>query len=263
MLAYHVTTHPLLKSVIHRSFSHAIKELGLPDYPEAAFVQELKPFLQSPGSLFEDTEPEHRALWQALHRGEVFATHTRDNGETFVFYVRLALGVRRMDVRLLCRQRQWQLEAVTAMFTAPAWKTPWIRNTALAAAMVCAVLVGYVLHRPGERVVQQPVVIRTAASNAAPAANTTKASNTPSNTTSGATEVRTAKTMTFTLQPGMSLYHLSKYLQSEHLVDNAISFDMLMKKTGVDKDVHPGTYKFRTGMTENEILQVLKQGPAH
>ncbi|MFD1676482.1 hypothetical protein [Alicyclobacillus fodiniaquatilis] len=264
----YINANPLIRSVVHKPFTEAIRSIGLPAFPQLAFTDSISPYLHVPGSLFEDDEHTRAKLWNSVMHGEVIATDVWDDMP--VFYVRGGFGGRCMDVRLIYRDRQWALQSVVSMHHRPLMRTPWFLRLVTIAAIVVAGILGYVLH--------QPKHAPTPAVNAMPTTQPKIPSTTPATkqdaktqpstqkNTTAPTKTKTAKpptptTFTFTLEPGMPLNDLSKFLNEHHLFSGIVKFDMAMKNTHIDQAVRPGKYTFKTGMSEKQLLQVLKNGP--
>ena len=82
--------------------------------------------------------------------------------------------------------------------------------------------------------------------------------------TTGATARSTARantTVTYRLALGAPLYNMCVYLASHHIVNNAMAFDLHLSQIGVDKTVRPGTYTFHVGMSEQQVVNILRNGP--
>lgn len=87
----------------------------------------------------------------------------------------------------------------------------------------------------------------------------------PSKTKSSKPQVSKSapQVFSFSFRSGMTVHDISVFLTQHHLVSNALAFDQVLKQTGIDQDVWPGTYTFKSNMTQSQILQVLKNGPTH
>lgn len=252
-----IGSNELLKSAIHKTLTYAIRELGLPEFSQEQFSREISPLLRNPLSTIEDSDETRTKLWKSTLRGEIFATEVRSD-DTLVLYVRSALQGTVLDLRLTCRDLEWHIEEVISIHSRPIVRSPWFYRAAFVGAVIVAGVVGYALHQPTEKVVTQQAAAVPSASTSVAQATTRAADPSAKSKTS---KPSPPQTFSFTLNHGMSLYDLCKFLQAHHLVDNAMGFAMTLKNTGVEKDVHPGTYTFKSGMNENQILQVLKQGP--
>ncbi len=151
------------------------------------------------------------------------------------FYVRSAFRDTVLDLRLTCHNLEWHIEEVISMHSRPIVRSPWFSRATFVGAVIVAGIVGYALHQP--TVVTQQVAVPSAATSVAQASRAVDQSTQPK------TSKPSPQTFTFTLGEGMSLYDLCKFLHTHHLVDNAMGFAMTLKKTGVDRDVHPGTLR--------------------
>jgi hypothetical protein len=259
----YVTSNPLIRSVVHKWFSEAIWEIGLPEFPFYGFAEEISPYLHHPDSLFEENEKSLTKLWKSILRGEVIATEVLDD-EVFMFYVRGGFAGRVMDVRLTCHKHQWHIDSVISMYSRPLMRSPWFNRGTFAAAVVVAALIGYGVHQPtlhSSQSVAVSTLAATQADNKAQAKGTSSVSNTmPVAAKPNVTRAQ-PRVVRFTLSLGMPLYNLAEFLYKQHLVSNAMGVDMLMKKIGIDRDIKPGTYSFHTGMTEKQIIWVLQNRP--
>ncbi|MCL6627354.1 hypothetical protein [Alicyclobacillus shizuokensis] len=131
---------------------------------------------------------------------------------------------------------------------------------------------GYQLVKPGSQSASAPAAASSSAS-AGKAASEDKASTTSSSDKQTADAAKSTspssqhaassapKTYTYTLRLGTPVHDLSVFLQQHHLVKSAIAFDMKMKDTHADQDLRPGTYTFRSNMSESDLIRVLKAGP--
>ncbi|MHB1628490.1 MAG: hypothetical protein ACYCVB_08955 [Bacilli bacterium] len=247
--------------VVHKSFARAIRHIGLPDFPRQLFVREIKPYLH----LAENGRLEERKslvkLWRSTLQGEVIATDVRE--DVPAFYVRAGLGATGYVMRLILIKGDWRIDSVISVYERQFVHMPWFRRAAVASAVAAAAVLGLSLHQP---TVQPRVLLQSAAKPAVKGPLTHAAANHGASAHAGNSSVKvhvqkTVSVFRFHLAPGMPLGNLSQFLYQQHLVSNAVAFDMLLKNTGIDKDVQPGTYIFKKGMKVSQILQELKQGP--
>jgi hypothetical protein len=272
------SSNPLIQSVVYKSFGQAIKEIGLPEFPEQVFTEEITPRLKFVGSPIPDNQESLMKLWKSILRGKIIATEVW-NEEILVFYVRGGFGGDVVDVRLTCQEGQWHVESVVAVYPRPLVHTPWFYRSAYAGLVLVAAILGYAVHHPASDATpaESQYTAMTLANEIAGTNGSTQAASSPSQTTQPAqpstqpsTEQSTQqqaskptpRTVTFTLSRGMSLYDLSKFLRDQHLVSDAMKFDMALKKSGADRKIRPGKYTFREGMSESQIIDVLKHGPS-
>ena len=248
-----------MTGVVHKSFARAIRHIGLPDFPRQLFVREIKPYLH----LTENDRLEERKslvkLWRSTLQGEVIATDVRD--DVPAFYVRAGLGATGYVMRLILINGNWRIDSVISVYERQFFHMPWFRRAAFASAVAAAALLGLFLHQP---IAQPRVQVESAAKPAVKGPLTHAAANHGASTHVGNSKVHVQKTVSafrFHLALGMPLGNLSQFLYQQHLVSNAVAFDMLLKNTGIDTDVQPGTYIFKKGMKVKQILQELKQGP--
>ncbi|MHB1685045.1 MAG: hypothetical protein ACYCYO_19900 [Bacilli bacterium] len=247
--------------VVHKSFARAIRYIGLPDFPRQVFAREIKPYLH----LTENGDLEERKsivkLWRSTLQGEVIATDIRE--DVPVFYVRAGLGATGYVMRLILIKGNWHIDSVVSVYERRFIHMPWFRRAVIASAVTAAIVLGLFIHQP---IAQPGVLVESAAKPVAKEPLTHVAANHGASAHSGNSRVKvhvqkTVSVFRFHLAPGMPLGNLSQFLYQQHLVSNAVAFDMLLKNTGIDKDVQPGTYIFKKGMKVSQILQELKQGP--
>ncbi len=284
----------IVTGVVHKSFARAIRHIGLPDFPRPLFIHEIKPYLHlEENSRLEDGESLTK-LWRSTLQGEVIATDVR--GDVPAFYVRSGFGTTGYVVRLVLVKGEWRVDSVVSVYERQLVHIPWIRRAAFSSAVTAAAVFGLfiVVHPP----IAKPHILAESAAKSAvigsaangspsgatahhgapagarhatpttahPVANGSTASATTQHgtpATAGAPKIpqQTATVFRFHLASGMPLGNLSQFLYEQHLVGNAVTFDMLLKNTGIDKDVQPGTYIFKKGMKVSQMLQELKQGP--
>ncbi|MCL6516733.1 hypothetical protein [Alicyclobacillus sp.] len=263
------SSNALMQSIVDKPFSRAISDLGLPDLTQPVFAAEMASHLKgrADGYLAHDPAALEK-MRRAVLRGRVIAAEIW-NGDGLVFYVQGHHGGQAVEVRLTCQSGQWKVQAVLGVHPLPWFQSAWFRRVGVASGMLAAAVIGYVLHQPAAPVARAaPTAPVTAATSAAPptaaTAQPAAASAEDATNASAGSPAATPKprTVSFTLAPGMPVSKLALFLESEHLVPDAAAFDRTLKKTGADRTVRPGVYTFQEGMSEDQILQVLKRGPA-
>ncbi|MFB5190572.1 hypothetical protein [Alicyclobacillus fastidiosus] len=282
-----IKSNPLIRSVVHTSFRKAVSDLGFAPIPKDVFQYEIAPYLRAAGSLFDDSQETLEKLYYAILRGEVVVTETED--ETIVFYVRGSVTQRVIDVRLTCRHQQWHVKSVVSMYHRPLLHWNWFYRAAFAVSVVLAGVIGYTLHEPhaavsatsqslsgqvassSTSVGQAKTTNGTAANPANSSApttgngtsNSTGASDSTSNASGDSSKAQASSSFTFTLKSGMSIHDLSMFLHANHLINEpAVQFDIVLMHAGVDKTIRPGSYTFKSGMTQSQILHVIENGPS-
>ncbi|MCL6443228.1 MAG: endolytic transglycosylase MltG [Alicyclobacillus sp.] len=289
-----ISSNPLVQSVVHRPFGQAVQEIGLPELPLVQFSREITQHLQGLGSHLDTDAASIRRLWQSVLRGEVIAAEVW-NDDAVVFYVRGGLGSTGVDLRLVCQHHAWRIQSITSVYTRPLRKVRWIRMSAYGIVAVLTGILGYSLHRPTASEGRE-TVLRVAANDTQPSGGSTNTSSNslavtsnnsahsaggsadaglsrtgskaasdksqPVQTSPSQTETSRPSIYTFTLQQGMPLMTLAQFLAQHHLVSDAVGFDMAIVHAGIDRNIQPGTYTFRAGMTQAELLQVLRKGPS-
>lgn len=296
MMNTSITSNAMLNSVIHKTLEKSIEAIGLPALEQRVFEREIQRFVQNGkghplGAINQENEKSRNRLWKAILTSRIVVAEVW-NHDTQVFYCRTRAQGFSIDFRLGVKDHVWHLESFT-LVDRPLrrWQTPWSLGAASVCALVLAAFVGYWMHpeasarslAPGGNEVaaqssEAPVQIPSNGTNAT--SSETNAIKTPASGTTGTGTTGTSaekvggnakqdaatrsvpKKISLTLSSGMSLYDFAKQLASQHLVPDAMSFDMNMKNSGVDKDLKPGTYVFQSGMTVNQLLAVLRKGPA-
>ncbi len=64
----------------------------------------------------------------------------------------------------------------------------------------------------------------------------------------------------FYIPAGASFSYVIGLLESEGIIDNTRSFRWVASKKGYDKNVKPGRYKIRDGISNNELVNMLRSG---
>lgn len=252
-----VGSNTLLQSVIHKRFAQAAAEIGLPALEQRVFYLGIMPYLRSPSSIFEADESTANKLWRRVLRGQVLLTEVLPD-DSLAFYVRATLGVSVLDVRLVCVRNAWTIQTVLSMHPHPFRQTRWFYPSVAAVAVILAAMIGYWVHQPAQITRTRTLVVTKFASptpTKTPAPTVAKPFKpTPTSPTQSAS-------LTFNLSLGTPLYNLASFLAARHLVPSAMEFDMYMKNLGVDRDIKPGKYTFQSGMSQQQIIQVLRAGP--
>jgi|GEM_PF-4040067 len=90
--------------------------------------------------------------------------------------------------------------------------------------------------------------------------STSSGGSTSSNATNTTPSTSTAsQSYTFTFTSGMTVHDISVYLQQHQLISDAYSFDNVLQRDGVASSIWPGTYVFKSGMSQAQIIAVLKR----
>lgn len=64
--------------------------------------------------------------------------------------------------------------------------------------------------------------------------------------------------VTFSMKEGMSTYDLTSFLKEEGLIEDQAAFNQVLTEQGIDTQLRPQDYQFKKGMTQDELLDVLK-----
>ncbi|WP_026962872.1 hypothetical protein [Alicyclobacillus herbarius] len=288
--------HSLLSSAVALPFAKAVRELGCADLPQAPFVDEIQPYLDTAAFDRPNTAETRLAVWRAVQNGRVLAVESLpDGGMLFHVQARLQGGLG-MDVRLRYRADTWRVQSVTSIHRIPFQRTRSFMYLVSAASVVVAGLLGfslavglhagsspaqpaltkngveswakahgYQLVKPAAGPVSSTPVAKSNGTSAAHK-SVTPASGDKTTAKTGAAASTSpkkpaVKTYTYTLHLGTPVHDLSVFLEQHHLVKSAIAFDMEMKNTHADADLRPGTYTFRSNMSESDLIRVLKAGP--
>jgi hypothetical protein len=274
----HNRVNPLVSSVVHLPFRKACRDLGFSVPDRQRFVADVEPLLRDAPLDLPDVDGLAERLWHAVLAGEVLAAEWLEDGRV-VFHVRGQYRRDGVDLRLVNDHGSWHVAAVTSVHRHPWLRTRWARRGGVAAAVIAALAVGYGLPHPGGAASPQTglggadnAVAATASSGAGTLASRSNApspqvQNASAGAQSGSAAQQKPKTpaptpVVFNLKEGVPLHNLSVFLYQHHLVKNPVAFDMKMKDSGVDRHLRPGTYRFMSNMTEDEVLKVLAKGPS-
>src|SRR4051794_8358651 len=66
----------------------------------------------------------------------------------------------------------------------------------------------------------------------------------------------------FTVDSGEHVPSIAARLESEHLIESALLFQVMLKLRGADGQIKAGEFQLRSGMTPAEIITTLTQTPA-
>lgn len=293
--------HPMLSSVVHLPFLTASKEIGCCEFNEQDFSRAITPHLQTLSTELPMENLDTHKLWHSMMTGEVIAVECLEV-ETLLFHVRGRVTPKYIDMKFSYNKDNWDINSITSIHSRPLWYMPSRRlYLGMAGGAVLAALVGFFLAGQGTplnpqtveawaaangyQLVKQGAALTTAAaSNLDPNQpqptqpfSSGDAKQVPSTSAkpadahalakpSASTTAKTKsvpQTFTFDLRAGMTVQDISVFLAQHHLVANAVAFDQVLKQTGVDKKVWPGTYTFKSGMTQSQILQELQSKPSH
>ncbi|QQE81014.1 hypothetical protein [Alicyclobacillus sp. SO9] len=285
--------HQILSSVVHLPFKSAIKQVGCCEFSEKDFTTGIDAYLAklSDPALLEGIDT--LKLWSAMMSGEVLAVEYAEN-QSFIFQVRGKVSGRFIDMKFSYRRDDWDVIAVTSIHQRPVWRS---RSRAITEAVlgVAAIATISILathshaaayskqgvkawaQNNGYKLVSATTPASATKQTASPAAKPTNSTSSSagtsssgssagsktatSNTTATSTSAPKPQKFSFTLKKGMSVHAISVFLQQHKLVSNAYAFDQVLHKTGVEKQIWPGTYTFTSGMKQQQILSVLKSKP--
>jgi hypothetical protein len=263
--------HPMLSSVVHLPFRKAALEVGCCEFAQRDFTRHLTPHDQVLSASLPMDEISKQKLWHAMLNGEVIAVELVDD-EILLFHVRGHMADKYVDMRFAYEKDVWHVIAVTSIHQRPVPRAKIGLLVGLLAVIVASGLTGYFLSNHSSSVSQQAVtdwasvhgyhLVKTQQDTAA-VVGSTGAATTPISTTPSSTSVKPAsRNFVFDFKPGMTVHDISLFLQQKQLIPNAYDFDAILKQTGVDKQIWPGTYHFTSTMNQTQILQVLKSQPS-
>ncbi|RIV28625.1 hypothetical protein D2Q93_02435 [Alicyclobacillaceae bacterium I2511] len=282
---------PLLSSVVHQSFARATLQLGCRPLERTEFIQQVRLYLLEHPKGLGENDADYARMWQSVLQGHVLAVEPLPEGP-MIFLVRSRLRQSFVDWRLRYQRDTWTFQGITSVHQFPWYRHSWLAWSSAVAAVLIAGWVGFAVAPRGTNLnritasqwaqqhgyVLEPVSLATAlpktlaqitgpTASVNPVVQTPSSSVTNSKGSSGTTKAGTKflaqvpQALSFQLQMGMSLHDMSLFLAAHHLVPSAVWFDMQLKNTGADKDVHPGTYVFHTHMTTSQLIQVIRSGP--
>lgn len=256
--------HPLLSSVVHLSFQKAGSDVGCSDFTFNVFQRAIQAHLHVLTAQTAMNELEQHKMWQAMMRGEVIAVECLDD-ETLVFHVRGRTFGKFVDMRFAYFKEVWYIQAVTSIHNRPFWRSRLRYLLSLAGGVVVAASLGFALSNHGSAPVTQQSVVDWAGANGYELVRkppAVLASSPPAKVTLSPSKTAPPEpSYHFTFKTGMTVDDISLFLQQQHLISDAYAFDQILKRSGVDKSVWPGTYTFTSGMDKNQIIQVLKNKP--
>jgi len=67
--------------------------------------------------------------------------------------------------------------------------------------------------------------------------------------------------VTVTIEMGSTVASIAYLLEDVGLIDSAFAFRTRVRLAGAEESLHAGTYQMRTGMSYDEIIEMLKTGP--
>ncbi|UOF91807.1 hypothetical protein LSG31_06080 [Fodinisporobacter ferrooxydans] len=268
------TRNPLLQSVLYHSFTKACKELGYEQIQDSAISKDLCIYLRQEIESFpEQNEEARKLLILAIRSGEVIATEMTRNG-TSSLLIRCEVAKVLVDVRLYYERGIWQVAGILSIHSRPFLKYKRSRKAIGVVAAVFVLGLGILVGRflPTNLNIQQYAkdhgyVLLTVAQEQnlmkdLGGANSAVAAASGAATQPGSShDVAASGAITFTMQQGMGTQDLTDFLLKNHLIKNGAEFNQKMETQQLDRTIQLGTYTFANTMTEDQILQTIKQGP--
>lgn len=139
-----ITMHPILDSVVHRSFRAASKDAGCCEFTEANFDRSIKPYTSTLTDALGVHELDAHRLWTSMMAGEVIAVEF--DGGTMLFHVQGRAFGHYIDMRFLYQTDRWSIQAITSVHTRPLWTSRIVRMaTAAVLGMVITGFIGYAM----------------------------------------------------------------------------------------------------------------------
>jgi len=265
----------LLQEAVGKTFRAAIKELGCPTLPNGLLTEEHHAFISSkikklPASI---ENVDRQIVTQAL-KGRVLRVGHSADGRS-LFFVRFPLDKSDCIVTFAYATEQWELYAIDSVQSRGHNLNRLLIGAVFGSAITAAVTFflwgidgnlieqakeqGYVVmtqEKFDEQIALATQSGQAAPTTAKPAAGTDK----PSTTKPATGQTKTGKSgeeVVFTLEQGMNTSHLTAFLKQEGLIDNPEAFGVRMTQLGLDVKLQAKSYKFRRGMTEQEVLTAL------
>ena len=133
---------PLLSSVVHQSFAHAVQQLGCRPLERTVFIQQVRLYLlEHPKGLGENAA-DYARMWQSVLHGHVLAVEPLPEGP-MIFLVRSRLHQSFVDWRLVYQRDTWAFQGITSVHQFPWYRRPWLGWTSAVTAVLVAGLLGF------------------------------------------------------------------------------------------------------------------------
>jgi hypothetical protein len=266
---YRMTRSPLLQTVIYKKFNHVTHGLGFDPVHIGMIPSELCSYLrQEIDAMPEEEEMAKEIIRKGVESGEIIAIEMLPDGQSS-FLVRCPIFKQFVDLRLKYKSGEWEFIGVASIHSRPLFKHPGFLKIATIAACVLLLLTGLAI---GSKL-PHPIDIRQYAKDHGYIVMTMEEekkllkNNGQSTTGDSHESVATsassgnAPSFTFTMQEGMGPQDLTQFLVNNHLVKDASEFNQKLIDLKLDRSMQIGTYTFSANMTEDQILQTIKQGP--
>jgi hypothetical protein len=261
----------LLRETVGKPLKKAMADLGCPDLPHGLLTTEHREFLDAKlDNLPEDMgELERLVLKNAVDGKVIRVGHTPDGKS--LFSVRFRLQNAACVITFAYCREEWTIHQIEAIQTR-AFQINRLLLGGLIGSAVSFMIAFLLWNTSGDDIVAKAkeagyVVLteeeyRQKVGDAALAAASTgqnSAPNTNEKTNpSTANQADSNETVAFTLQQGMTVNDLTTFLKNEGLIQDQAAFNQKLTQQGIDTKLQPRTYNFRKGMSEQELMEVLK-----
>ncbi|MGB8954429.1 MAG: hypothetical protein WCC10_03595 [Tumebacillaceae bacterium] len=257
-------TFDLLQHAVGKSLKKAIAELGCPELPSGLLKAEQRAFLHMHiDDLPSDGDELNRKVIGLLLGADVIRGGVSPEGHSLLT-VRITLNRVACVLTLDYYQDQWSLDQIEGVQT-QLRRVSRVLVGALMGAVVTGVTAFFLLGGSGSGNIvaeakSQGYIVLTQAQYEEqllhPTAPTDSA--TPQKTKTDATDAKQGEALTFSMKEGMSTYDLTSFLKENGLIDDQAAFNQILIDRGIDTQIRPQDYSFKKGMSQEELLAVLK-----
>lgn len=286
---------PLFKQLLGKKLRGVLKELGFPEVTPTVFdTEDILIFQQHMDKLSTSHQTASSQLVRSLHKGNVVAIHTLEDGKTRLTVDFVHLGYR-CTVQLMHWREHWETTGTPSVLRTQ-------KRLALPLTIAGSVVVivmgglglwfggvfgnshgamstdeaikyveeqGYLVMTPEQKnkivAIAEQDGYEKAQQKLAKQEEQTREQAQEKDKDSGDEKKQAdekskqeAKKVTFTMKEGMTSADLIQTLKESGLIDNKRAFGKKLEDSGIATKVRPGTYTFRTDMDEDEIMQVLQ-----
>ena len=255
-------TFDLLQHAVGKSLKKVIADLGCPDLPSGLLKAEHQAFLHMHiDNLPTEADELDRKVTELLTGANVIRGGVSPEGHSLLT-VRIHLNRVACVLTLDYYQEQWSLYQIEGVQT-PLRRVSRVLVGALMGAVVTGVTAFFMLGGSGSGNIvaeakSQGYIVLTQAQyeeQLLHPAGQADAAATPQKTQ---TDAKQGDAFTFSMKEGMSTYDLTSFMKEKGLIDDQAAFNQLLIDRGIDTQIRPQDYTFKKGMSQDELLAVLK-----